>query len=53
MADDRCRYGGGTSNLQSGLEGFDCLPLLLWDVGPPIVVTTQHGLLQAAGTIFS
>jgi hypothetical protein len=39
-------------NPECGLEGFYCLPLLLRDVGPPIVVTTEHGLLQVAGAIF-
>lgn len=38
-------------NPECGLEGFNCLPLLLRDVGPPIVVTTEHGLLQVAGAI--
>jgi hypothetical protein len=39
-------------NPECGLEGFYRLSLLLRDVGPPIVVTTEHGLLQVAGAIF-
>jgi hypothetical protein len=36
-----------------GFEGFDSLPLIFRDISPPVVVTTEHALLQAAEATFS